>query len=169
MAIAGLSLDTRSDALIFVSVTFAGMALGLLAVCLLVANPGLVGPAIGALELVYLVHVLISSNSSLVTVAIVSVSGLLAGELAQWSLDSRYGGDVHWTVHLGRVRAIAGLTALSAAVVGIVSLSALAPVVEGGWTVVLAVASSVGIVALVSLAAGRGAGADTGEFGAQSG
>ena len=131
------------------------MALGVLAASLVLANAGLVGPAVGAMELVYLVHVLLAGQPTLLAVGFVALAGLLAGELGQWSIDSRFGGEVETAVHVARLRAIAGLVALSAAVVAIVSLAAIAPIVQGTWTIVLAVAASIAVVALVSRAARR--------------
>ncbi|HET7026676.1 MAG TPA: hypothetical protein VFI28_03180, partial [Candidatus Limnocylindrales bacterium] len=113
------------------------------------------GPAVLALELAYLQHVLLAGPPTVVEVAVVSLAALLAGELGQWSLDNRLARMDVPEMQAGRLRAILGLLAVGAVAIAAVSLAAVGPVVPGTAATIIAVAAAVATIAVMTYAATR--------------
>ena len=150
-----MSLDVRSSGLLFAFGVLGAAILVLLAAALVLGHPGWIGPVLGLLAALYLGHVLVAAEANLLTAGVVGVALLLAGELAQWSFDSRLRGRYLASMHATRAVAVAALVLLGAGATFLSLLVVGLPVSGGLVTVMVGVAAFVGVVALVSVVARR--------------
>ena len=161
VAIAVASLDLRSGGLAFISGGFGLAALLVLATALVVPAPSMIGPAVGALGLVYFGHVLIAGESRSETLALVSVGLLLVGELSQWSCDRRQRGRYELAVSMSRAIGVIWLSTLGLAVTLLGLSAAGLPVADRAWPLAGAIAAAVALLGVIAMAA-RGSVGDRG-------
>ena len=152
--VAGLSLDQRSGGLAFLTGIVAVTALVILIAALAFGGGRLLGAALALLGSLSFLHVLLVGELSPWVLGSVGVGMLLIGELAQWSLDSRLGGRREVGLHVSRLVGIAWLVALASSVVVVALVAASAPAGDGLISLLLATVGSVGLLALI-LAFGR--------------
>lgn len=129
------------------------------------ARPGWIGTVLGLMALLYLGHLAVTGESNMTEVGFVGVALLLAGELGQWSVDSRLAGRHDASLHLSRVGGIAVLALLGLGIVVLGQLAAGLPIAGGIVAVVVATAATVALLALVSVVALRRFDAPTGPGG----
>ena len=162
LAIARLSLDLRTGALLFVSGIPAAVVLVILAGVLVLGKPQLIGAAQAMLALLYLGHVVLAGESTWEALGLVSLGVLLVGELGQWSFDSRVAGRYEAGLHQSRAIGIAALLALGAGVITLAGFGLGLPNLGDPWAVLAATAATLGLLALVTKVA-RGASGLTAE------
>ena len=150
-AIAALSIDQRSGALVFLTGAVAVAALVLVLAALIVGGGLLLGAALALLGLLQFVHVLLLGELSTWSLGVASVGLLLLGELTQWSLDSRSRGRLEVGMHVSRAVGVAWLAAFATGVVAIVMAAGAWPMEEGTVSVAVATIAAVTLLGLVGL------------------
>lgn len=155
VAVAGLSIDVASASLRLVLAWFGVASVALLGGALILARRGWIGAVLGLLALLTLGRQLVGGAVGTDRLGFVGVALLLIGELSQWSIDSRLAGQSALGLHRSRAVGITWLVALGLAVALLSRVAAGLPFPEGTLTVAIAVAASVGLLALISVVARR--------------
>lgn len=155
LAIARLSLDLRTGALLFLSGTAAAVVLVILAVVLILGKPTHIGLPQGLLAVLYLGHVALAGESTWEALGLVSLGILLVGELSQWSFDSRVEGRYEAGLHLSRAIGIAALLAIGLGVILLAAAASGLPTLGDPWAIAAAAGASIALLALISTVARR--------------
>jgi hypothetical protein len=117
--------------------------------------PGAIGWGLGILGALFVGHALLRGSLDVLSAGLAGVGLLVAGELAQWSIDAGHAGRYDRRVHRSRALGIAILTVRGAAVVVVGGIAATLPISGGIELVLVAAAAAVAVFGLTAFAAAR--------------
>jgi hypothetical protein len=142
--------DPRSPGITLLSIGVAFAALLALAGAMAFAQPGWIGPALGSLGTVFVAQLLFSGTTEITAAAGSGIALLAAGELAQWSIDTRHGGRYERRVHGSRARGIGTLLLAGLATILVAGMAAALPMSGGVELMVVATAAALTLFGLTA-------------------
>jgi hypothetical protein len=153
--VALLALDPRGAGSAAISGGLALAALAVLVAAIVLAAPSWIGPALGFLATLFVVHLVLVPSTGLVAAGFAGIALLAAGELAQWSIEARHRGRYDGPVHVARARGIAVLLLRGTAVVLLGGIAAAVPLSGGLELVIVGTAAAVALFGLTAFAGSR--------------